>query len=86
MGTFITALAVSAAVIVPLTAQAGSRAHAHAGSRTVSHAGGHLTHARGQQFVARSHIYWQGRDLGTDPDPYVRFEIRRDADLSASNH
>jgi hypothetical protein len=25
------------------------------------------------------HIYWQGRDIGTDPDPNVWFELQRDA-------
>jgi hypothetical protein len=56
---------------VPLTAHASLHARIPAG---------------GQHIVARPHIYWQRTDLGTDPDPNIRFQMRRDADLTASNH
>jgi hypothetical protein len=79
MKTLILALAVSAAAVVPLTAHAGPPAHAHAGSH-------HVVHVSGRHFVARPHIYWQSRDLGTDPDRNIRFQMWRDADLAASNH
>ena len=79
MKTLIIALALSAAAIVPFTADASPRAHAHIGSR-------HVVHASGRHFVARPHIYWQGQDLGTDPDRNIRYQMWRDADLAASNH
>jgi hypothetical protein len=79
MKTLIIALALSAAAIVPLTAHAGPRAQAQAGSRKV-------VHVSGRHFVARPHVYWQGQDLGTDPDRNIRYQMWRDADLAASNH
>jgi hypothetical protein len=71
MKTLITALALSAAAVVPVTAYAAPRAHAHIGH---------------QHAVAHPHIYWQGTDLGTDPDSNIRFEIRRDADASTASN
>jgi hypothetical protein len=81
MKTLITALALSAAAIVPLTAHAGPRAHAHA----YAHAGSR-PFVHGQRFAAYPHIYWQGQDLGTDPDTNIRVQMRRDADSFTSNH
>jgi hypothetical protein len=72
MKTLITALAFSAAAIVPLTAHASPREPVHAVDHKVA--------------ATYPHIYWQGTDLGTDPDPQIRFQIRRDADMSSSNH
>jgi hypothetical protein len=71
MKTLVTTLALSAAAIIPLTAHAASRAHVH---------------AQGQHAVALPHIYWQGTDLGTDPDPNIRFQIQRDADASTASN
>jgi hypothetical protein len=70
----ITALALSAAAIVPLTAHASPR------KPVPVHVVDHRVAA------AYPHIYWQGTDLGTDPDRRIRFQMRRDADLSSSNH
>jgi hypothetical protein len=75
MKTLITALALSTAAIVPVTAHAAPRAQVHAH--------GHL---QGHHVAATRHIYWQGTDLGTDPDPNIRIQIRRDADASTASN
>jgi hypothetical protein len=71
MKTLITALAFSAAATAPLTARASPHKHVHAGDHKI---------------ITRPHVCWQGADLGTDPDQRIRFQIRRDADMSSSNH
>jgi hypothetical protein len=71
MKTLVAALALSAAAVVPVTAYAAPRGH------------GHIGH---QHAVVHRHIYWEGTDLGTDPDPNIRFEIRRDADASTASN
>jgi hypothetical protein len=35
--------------------------------------------ANPQQHVSTPHVYWEGKDIGTDPDRNVRFELERDA-------
>ena len=71
MKRVIIGLAFSVAAIVPLTAHANPHKPVHVAYHKVA---------------ATPHIYWQGADLGTDPDRQIRFQMRRDADLSSSNH
>lgn len=71
MKTLITAFALSVAAIVPIAAHAAPRAPVH---------------TYGQHVVAPPHVYWQGVDLGTDPDPSVRLQMQRDADSSAASN
>lgn len=87
MKTLITALVLSVAAIVPLTADAGPRTHVRTGGQQILHSGARqFPHARRPKVAAIRHIYWQSEDIGTDPDRNIRYQMRRDADLSASNH
>jgi len=63
MKTFITVLTLSIVATTPMLAQAAAPPSARE-----SH----------QQVMATPHIYWRGRDIGTDPDANVRFELQRD--------
>jgi hypothetical protein len=63
---------------------------AHRGARLVSRRHHPMTdmparaHVHTGQLVAFPRISWEREDVGTDPDPDIRFQIRRDADCSAS--
>jgi hypothetical protein len=63
MKTLITILTLSIVTVTPMLAQAAPRSSAH----------------ESQQVTQSPHIYWQGRDIGADPDPNVRLELQRDA-------
>ena len=63
MKTFINVLALWVVAATSTLAQAAAPSKAHE-----SH----------QQVTASPHIYWRGQDIGTDPDPNVRFELQRD--------
>jgi hypothetical protein len=67
--------AVSVAVLIATPALAatvhnGKASHHHAASGSDAYA---------SQTQRPNEIYsWDGRDLGTDPDPNIRFQLRRD--------
>jgi hypothetical protein len=63
MKTFITMLILSIVTATSMLTPAAARSSAQSD----------------QQVMQSPHIYWQGRDIGTDPDQNVRFELRRDA-------
>jgi hypothetical protein len=70
MKTFIMILTLSIVTATPMLAQAAARSSARESV---------------QQVAQTPHIYWQGRDIGTDPDPNVRFELQRDANHYGSH-
>jgi hypothetical protein len=64
MKTLITVLTLSIATATPMLAQAASR-HSVQGSH--------------QQLTRSPAITFEGRNIGTDPDPNVRFDLNRNA-------
>jgi len=71
MKTIVTALALSIVTATPMLAQAATRPSAQASD---------------QQLTQSPHIYWHGQDIGTDPDPSVRFDLQRDAGHYGSHY
>jgi len=64
MKTLITVLTLSIVTATPMLAQAASR-HGVQGSH--------------QQLTRSNNITFEGRNIGTDPDPNVRLELSRNA-------
>jgi hypothetical protein len=64
MKALITVLTLSIVTATPMLAQAASR-HSVQDSR--------------QQLTPSNNVTFEGRNIGTDPDPNVRFELNRNA-------